>query len=119
MICDYLVYFTAATPLDPPRLSAIGYILQGDAFYGNVRFSSFHLPFCNPQEVASSSRIFIILQALPEIVGPSKRQADLCCLLCVHWHVECLETSLGLTCRDWSCALASIVACNSAGRSCI
>ena len=35
---------------------------------GNVSFPFFQFPFCNPQEVAGSSRISRMLQGLPEIV---------------------------------------------------
>ena len=47
-----------------------------------------------------SSRISMMVQGKPEIVGPSKRQADLRISFCVHWHVKGFHTSLGLTCRD-------------------
>ena len=38
------------------------------------------------------SRIFTMLQGLPEIVGSKKRQADVCCRPCVPRHVRSFYT---------------------------
>ena len=53
-----------------------------------------------------SSRISMMLQGVPEIVGPSKRQADVCRRPCVHWHMRSLHTPFGPACGDRSCAHA-------------
>ena len=57
-----------------------------------------------------SSRISMMLQGWPEIVGPTKRKADVCCKSGVHWHARSLHTSLGSVCGDRSCAFASLEA---------
>ena len=70
---------------------------------GAVRLSSLSLTLLQPsgsRMQLRSSRISVMLQGRPEIVWPSKRQADLRFITYVHWHVKCLHTSLGLTCRD-------------------
>ena len=53
-----------------------------------------------------SSRISMMLQGVPEIVGPSKRQADVRRRPCVHWHMRSLHTPFRPACGDRSCALA-------------
>ena len=45
-----------------------------------------------------SFRISVMLQGVPEIVGPSKRQADACCRASIQWHVRSLHTSFGPAC---------------------
>ena len=63
-----------------------------------------------------SSGISTMLQGPPEIVGPLKRQADVCCRAGIQWHVKSLHKSIGPACEYRSCTFAFIEAYDSLGR---